>query len=225
MAILYSLVARGKTVLSEFTFTSGNFPTITRLLLAKIDCSRDGKLSYVYDQYVFHHVCDDGLLYLCMCDEDPARKRRIPFAFLDDIKRRFLDAYSDERHTAIAFAMNHEFSRVLRRQMDVFNGPMATESQFSDVRGKLDDVKDVMVKNIEMVLERGEKLELLVDKTDRLNATACTFERSSRRLKEAMFWKKVKLYLVGLSLAGFVVFVLTWIACGARFAKCRKEKS
>ena len=225
MAILYSLVARGKTVLSEFTFTSGNFPTITRLLLAKIDCSRDGKLSYVYDQYVFHYVCDDGLLYLCMCDEDPARKRRIPFAFLDDIKRRFLDAYSDERHTAIAFAMNHEFSRVLRRQMDVFNGPMATESQFSDVRGKLDDVKDVMVKNIEMVLERGEKLELLVDKTDRLNATAFTFELSSRRLKQAMFWKKVKLYLVGLSLAGFVVFVLTWIACGADFAKCRKEKS
>ena len=62
--------------------------------------------------------------------------------------------------------------------MDVFNGPMATESQFSDMRGKLDDVKDVMVKNIEMVLERGEKLELLVDKTDRLNATAFTFARS-----------------------------------------------
>ena len=36
-----------------------------------------------------------------------------------------------------------------------------------------------MVKNIEMVLERGEKLELLVDKTDRLNATAFTFERSN----------------------------------------------
>ena len=108
--------------------------------------------------------------------------------------------------------------------MDVSNWPMATESQFSDVRGKLDDVKDVMVKNIEMVLERGEKLELLVDKTDRLNATAFTFERSSRRLKEQMFWKKVKLYLTFLSLAGFVVFVLVWIACGVSFDKCRKEK-
>ena len=85
-------------------------------------------------------------------------------------------------------------------------------------------MKDVMVKNIEMVLERGEKLELLVDKTDRLNATAFTFERSSRRLKEQMFWKKVKLYLTFLSLAGFVVFVLVWIACGVSFDKCRKEK-
>lgn len=46
---LYSLVARGKTVLAEFTFTTGNFPTITRVLLAKIP-PEDTKMSYVYDQ-------------------------------------------------------------------------------------------------------------------------------------------------------------------------------
>ena len=68
MTILYALVARGKTVLSEFTFTSGNFPTITRLLLGRIDMSRNGKMSYIYDQYVFHYICEDGLRFLCMCD-------------------------------------------------------------------------------------------------------------------------------------------------------------
>jgi len=49
MTILYALVARGKTVLAEYTFTSGNFPTITRLILGKIG-EQDGKMSYVYDQ-------------------------------------------------------------------------------------------------------------------------------------------------------------------------------
>ena len=214
MTILYSLVARGKTVLSEFTFTSGNFPTITRLLLAKIDCGRDGKVSYVYDQYVFHYLCDDGILYLCMCDDDQNQKRRIPFAFLDDIKQRFLDAHGDERHTAIAFAMNHEFSRVLRRQMDVFNGPMATESQFSDMRGKLDDVKDVMVKNIEMVLERGEKLELLVDKSEQLQLDAFRFQKSSKQLRNAMFWKKVKIYLLIFFIFCVVLYVFLAVLCG-----------
>ena len=33
---------------------------------------------------------------------------------------------------------------------------------------KLDEVKDVMVASVELVLERGERLELLVDKTDNL---------------------------------------------------------
>lgn len=46
---LYALVARGKTVLAEFTFTTGNFPTITRVLLGKI-APEDSKMSYVYDQ-------------------------------------------------------------------------------------------------------------------------------------------------------------------------------
>lgn len=33
---------------------------------------------------------------------------------------------------------------------------------------KLDEVKDVMVASVELVLERGERLELLVDKADNL---------------------------------------------------------
>ena len=34
--------------------------------------------------------------------------------------------------------------------------------------GQVDEVKNIMVDNIERVLERGEKIELLVDKTDNL---------------------------------------------------------
>ena len=218
MTILYSLISRGKTVLAEFTFTSGNFPTITRLLLGKISTDRDCKMSYVYDQYIFHYICQDHILYLCMCDDPQSQKRRVPFNFLEDIRQRFTNAYGDAARTAIAFAMNAEFSPILQTQMDHFNNPAV--DQFSQVHQKLDDVKHVMVQNIEMVLERGEKLELLVDKTDRLNATAFTFEKSSRKLKDAMFWKKVKVYLIGFLVLSFITFVITWIACGADFSKC-----
>jgi len=96
--------------------------------------------------------------------------------------------------------------------------------RLAQVHTKLDAVKDVMVQNIEMVLERGEKLELLVDKTDQLNATAFTFEKSSRKLKEAMFWKKVKIYLLFFFVLSLIVFVITWIACGARFENCNGEE-
>lgn len=218
--ILYSLIARGKTVLAEFTFTSGNFPTITRLLLGKIQTDRDGKMSYIYDQYIFHYMCCDHILYLCMCDE--SEKRRIPFNFLEDIKQRFMSTYGDQAHTAIAFAMNTDFSPVLQQKMEQYNTP--SSDQFAQIHHKLDDVKNVMVQNIEMVLERGEKLELLVDKTDQLNATAFTFEKSSRKLKEAMFWKKVKIYMLAISLLAFIVFVITWVACGADFSKCSNDK-
>jgi hypothetical protein len=46
------------------------------------------------------------------------------------------------------------------------------------VQSQIDTVKDVMIENIDRVLERGEKIELLVDKTDRLNQQAFKFERT-----------------------------------------------
>lgn len=36
------------------------------------------------------------------------------------------------------------------------------------------DVRDVMMKNIDKVLERGEKLDTLVDKADNLRFQVCT---------------------------------------------------
>ena len=112
-----------------------------------------------------------------------------------------------------------EFSPILKQRMDYFNNP--TSDSLTTVNNKIHDVKDVMVKNVEMLLERGEKLELLVDKTDRLHQQAFRFERSSRYLKTALFWKRVKLYL-GIS----VFFILSsWIVsssiCGFDYSKCK----
>jgi vesicle-associated membrane protein 7 len=50
-----------------------------------------------------------------------------------------------------------------------------------------------MVENIDKVLERGEKIELLVDKTDALQGDAFRFKKQSRRLKQAMWLKNAKL--------------------------------
>ena len=56
------------------------------------------------------------------------------------------------------------------------------------VQAKIDTVKDIMVENIDRVLERGEKIELLVDKTDKLNQQAFKFERtvSAKRINNSV---------------------------------------
>lgn len=53
-----------------------------------------------------------------------------------------------------------------------------TSDNISKVQAQIDTVKDVMIENIDRVLERGERIELLVDKTDRLNQQAFKFEKS-----------------------------------------------
>ena len=110
MAILYVLISRGTTVLAEFTCSSGNFPTITRLLLGKLS-GADEKMSYQYDEFAFHYITESNITYLCMSDD--INKRRIPFIFLDDLKQRFQSTFGDAVNTAIAYSMSESFSKVM----------------------------------------------------------------------------------------------------------------
>ena len=49
MPIIYSLVARGGTVLAEHASTTGNFAKVAQSILDKIPAS-NSKMSYVYDR-------------------------------------------------------------------------------------------------------------------------------------------------------------------------------
>jgi vesicle-associated membrane protein 7 len=218
--ILYALVARGKVVLAEHTNASGNFPTITRVLLSKITDAA-GKMSYVYDQHVFHYIVENGLTYLCMCDD--LNKRRVPFQFLEDVKDTFVKTYAQKAQTAIAFSLNDEFGPVLAQKLEFYQSSKA--DNFSAINEKLDDVKNVMVQNIDLVLERGEKLELLVDKTEALSNEAFNFKSRARHLKNEMWWKKVKTYTLLFFALLLVIFVIVWIACGIDFGKCKSTKA
>ena len=135
-------------------------------------------MSYEYDKYVFDYIIENNIIYLCMCDDNS--KRRIPFAFLEDIKQKFIDTYGSRAQTAIAFSFNEEFSKVLKKQLEFFNSPSA--DAFASINTKLDETKNVMIQNIEMVLERGEKLEILVDKTEELHQQAFIFQKSAKNM-------------------------------------------
>ena len=44
-----------------------------------------------------------------------------------------------------------------------------------------------MTANIDVIMERGEKLDLLIDKTENLSANSVTFRTTSRNLQRAMW--------------------------------------
>ncbi|KAK3836289.1 MAG: vesicle-associated membrane protein [Linnemannia gamsii] len=234
MSIIYALVARGTIILAEYTNSSGNFTTVTEAILEKIP-PNNSKLTYVYDRqvspldlslsflqnrYLFHYIRNDGLTYLCMADDTFGR--RIPFAFLLDLKTRFLSQYSQERAMSamVPYGMN-EFSKTIAKQMEYFStNPEA--DRIKQVQGEIEQVKDVMVHNIERVLERGERIELLVDKTDNLNQQAFAFKKRSTALKRTMWWKNTKLTVILTAVVIFLIYLIICSACGFPFwSSCR----
>mmetsp|Transcript_3999 Transcript_3999/g.10031 ORF Transcript_3999/g.10031 Transcript_3999/m.10031 type:complete len:253 (+) Transcript_3999:127-885(+) len=220
--ILYSLVSRGTCVLAEFTTTSGNFTTVTRSILAKLP-STNTRMSYVYDSHIFHYIVKDGLVYLCMAEASFGRQ--VPFMFLEDIMCKWADNYGDRGTTALAYGMNEDFSRVLQKQMDAYSrqSELSTDARVSRVTGEIEEVKQVMVENIDRVLERGEKIELLVDKAENLNQQAFKFRKQSTALKRALWLKNLKLYGLAALILGIVVLSISMGICGMDFHKCHHE--
>ncbi len=72
-----------------------------------------------------------------------------------------------------------------------------------------------------MVLERGEKLDLLVEKTEALDHNAFKFERSAKKVKDVMLWKRIKFYLCIFVTTIISIYILLIFICGGpALTKC-----
>ena len=95
------------------------------------------------------------------------------------------------------------------------------EDAFRNVSAEIENVRGIMTENIERVLERGERIDLLVDKTDRLGGSARDFRVRSRGLKRRMWWKNVKLMVLLVVVIVFLLYLFIGFGCGLpAWGKC-----
>ena len=142
--------------------------------------------------------------------------RRISFGFLFEIRKRFLARFPADA-TDFADMPNYgagSFNSELKGLMVEYGTTgHGRDDAIGNVRQEIDDVRGIMTRNIEGLLERGERIDLLVDKTDRLGGNAHEFRVRSRGLKRQMWWKNIKLMAL---LAVVVALIIVAIVIGVK---------
>merc|ERR1711916_249032 len=88
------------------------------------------------------------------------------------------------------------------------------------MQGEIDVVRKAMINNIEKVLERSERIELLVEKADHLRDSAYQFNTDATSLRRHMWWKNMKMNLTICAVLCIIIFLIVWISCGWSFEKC-----
>ncbi|CDI77921.1 hypothetical protein, conserved [Eimeria acervulina] len=201
MPLIYALIARGNVVLCEHADSDGNFPTVTRLLLCRLPTDKQ-RMSYIYGRYVFHYIVCEGLTFLTMADDSAGFA--LPFEFLEAVKQQFLPQFSEAAKTGIALSLQGSFETTLKTMLDSFNSHQ-TLDDFRQIRTQIDGIHSVMIDSIgfgfrvssvgctDKILERGERIDLLVDQSEQLNQEAVTFRRQARRLKNALWWRNARI--------------------------------
>ena len=218
--VIYCVAARERTILAEFAFFVGNFATITRILLEKISPAPGQRKSYTYDNYVFHYVTSGGITYVCLADRGLGQS--IPLRFLDEVCGRFEASFLSASRTAVALQMNAEFQPVLRGLMEKYNE--AADTSIDRIRSHVAEISDNMIDNIDKIMQRQEKIELLVEKTDTLNRTAMQFRRQAVDVRRTLWWRDVRAKIVMVSIALVLIFLLImWLCGGVHFDKCKSD--
>ncbi|GAB4836272.1 hypothetical protein Ancab_001187 [Ancistrocladus abbreviatus] len=229
--LIYSFVAKGTVVLAEHTSYSGNFSTIAVQCLQKLP-SNSNKYTYSCDGHTFNFLVDSGFVFLVVADEVVGRS--MPFVFLERVKEDFKQQYAAsiksagphpladeydsnddlfEDRFSIAYNLDREFGPRLKEHMQYCMNHPEEMSKLAKVKAQISEVKGIMMDNIEKVLDRGEKIELLVDKTENLQFQADSFQRQGRQLRRKMWFQNLQMKLiVGGSILAFILIV--WlIAC------------
>ncbi|KAM7263222.1 hypothetical protein ACFE04_000905 [Oxalis oulophora] len=230
--LIYSFVAKGSVVLAEHTSYSGNFSTIAVQCLQKLP-SNSSKYTYSCDGYTFNFLIDNAFVFLVVADESAGRG--LPFVFLERVKDDFKQRYgssirNEETHPladgddedddlfgdrfSIAYNLDREFGPKLKDHMQYCLDHPEEISKLSKLKAQITEVKGIMMDNIEKVLDRGERIELLVDKTENLQFQADSFQRQGRQLRRKMWLQNLQMKLM---IGGvlFVLILIIWlVACG-----------
>eukprot|EP01064_Diplonema_japonicum_P012856 TRINITY_DN2020_c0_g1_i2.p1 TRINITY_DN2020_c0_g1~~TRINITY_DN2020_c0_g1_i2.p1 ORF type:complete len:237 (+),score=54.93 TRINITY_DN2020_c0_g1_i2:23-712(+) len=221
--IRYAVVANkggpmGKPqLLSEVSRSTLDVSNISKVILEKIR-SDDHKMTYTYDAFLFHYIVSEGMCYLCMADE--ALDRRIPFEFLEAVKNRFKSAYLSKWNTVTTLKSAESFTTELKRQVDIANS--GENDIIRKVKKDIDETKDIMNKNIDTLLTRGEKIDILSTRADELNTGATKFKAQSKTLHWAMWKRKVMMTAFCVFVILLIIFIIVLIACGGfKFKKCK----
>lgn len=197
-------------MLAKYAECVGNFAEVTEQIIPKIKLD-DHMLTYSHGNYLIHYICENRIIYMCITDDGFPRSRA--FLFLTEVKKKFIQTYGLTVATAIAFAMNSEFSRTLAQDMKHYSESRDVDA-ISQVHGQIDELKDIMVKNIENITNRGERLELLVNQTENLRNNSVTFRQTSRNLARTMFWRSVRMYCLIAAILLFVIYIVISMSCG-----------
>ncbi|KAI9145974.1 synaptobrevin [Paraphysoderma sedebokerense] len=72
----------------------------------------------------------------------------------------------------------------------------ASPNKTHQVQAQVNEVVGIMQNNIEKVMERGEKLDSLANKTEDLQQSSMQFKKGATKVRKQMWWKDMKLRLM-----------------------------
>jgi vesicle-associated membrane protein 7 len=172
-------------------------------------------MSYVYDGYYFHFIQLDCIVYLTLTGEDYPRRKA--FEFLAKLKSAYLEH--------VGLSSHDDFEKILafHPTLESIVKEYSKQDAIDKVQKDVEQVRNIMTQNIEkvkefigvyaktcncmQVLNRGERIDNLVDMTESLSRQSLQFRSSTRSISRDLYFKNMKVNIVISIVVILILFV------------------
>jgi vesicle-associated membrane protein 7 len=217
--ILYSVFARQDTRLCEYKRPGSDsiFPIsqTTSEILSRLDHTVDTRRSFkttgkagVPDLH-YHLQVYKGLTVLAVSGSEFSK--RCAHQYLNEALTQFLQTTKDWT-SAPAYHFQSIFGRQLEQIAEQYSNPMHDKVTY--IKSQLNEATDDKIEEMNLLIKRGERIDILVDKTETLESQSVTFSDQARTLKLKFFWKNIRFIVIIVLVALVVLFLLVWFGCG-----------
>ncbi|KAK4550522.1 hypothetical protein LTR36_000101 [Oleoguttula mirabilis] len=177
-----------------------------RQVVKRITPSSEPRASIESNKYTMHYVLNDSLCYIALTEHSYPKK--LALTYLEDIRAEFQTSYQATTYLSPTLRPYQfaEFERYIDRTKKTYQDSRATDN-LTRLNHELKDVTQVMTKNIEDLLYRGDSLEKMGDLSSRLREDSAKYKRAAVRINWELLLKQ---YGPFAALGLVILILLVW---------------
>ncbi|KAJ2450602.1 SNAP receptor [Coemansia sp. RSA 2336] len=159
-----------------------------KAIFKKLNSQSEPMCSIESGPYYLHYLLDQGICYLSICDKSFPRK--LAFNYLDELAKEFNMSYGSEAQKPslrpYAFI---KFDTFIQKTKRIYEDSR-TQQNLSKLNEDLRDVTQIMTKNMEDLLWRGDSLDHMDSMSHRLRHQSEKYRKDAWRLNVEFLVRK-----------------------------------
>ena len=209
MSVLNCLIINSDKLIAEHYTNKSYSELVMERIFPKLS-NENCRTMLTHKTCDFYYKKQDDIIVFCVGEKQ--LKMRIAWKCVDEI----YETYG-------IYELNKNMRLSIRKIMEKWNNPES--DQILVLNHKIDEVKDVMIKNIDKILERGDKLDEIVIKAEEINVIATDFSKITQTLRNSMCKKLAFLIILLYCFLYCIFIVLVFLICDfPSFSRCIPSK-
>jgi len=222
MSAYYSLIsANNEKVLCEATIHSGPYASIIQRFLKEKN-PLNTKVMYQISNFIVHIYNDGQVTFLIVTDETFTKSHA--FGYLLDLKNDFTGKVSQVAITeSLPYGMQTLFAETMKKKMMQYvesKDKVDSKDKVVQLVESIKETQSIMTENLEKTMERGDLIEILVKKTQDINAQSSFLSSRLQRLNNVKQWQRIKVKMFVLLFLTVVLYGFFVVACGGLDLPC-----